>query len=229
MRVARDSNPEPAAEKAAAHPIELATPGAAQRTRTPSLRLKRPVPVPSGASGTALLRRHRAPSESRSLFPGVRARCITRHAHGAGMGSRPRRDGWIRTNVLPVPNRARTPHCATSRAADVVGQSRTRESNPVPLFGRQVPQPLWPVRRDEWTNRDSNPGTPRCERGVIPLSPSARALVAGRPPTAAPRALTRDQPSPGPEPGGEWPFRCCSCQSRRSIRKAAGDVSAGGL
>jgi hypothetical protein len=160
----------------------------------------------------AELRRQRAPSESRSLFPGVRARCITRHAYGARMGFHPRRDGWIRTNVLPVPNRARTPNCATSRAADVVGQSRTRDSNPVPLLGRQVPQPLRLVRRDEWTNRDSNPGTPRCERGVIPLSPSARVLVAGRPPTAAPRALIRDQPSPGPESGGERrtepPFLC---------------------
>ena len=38
-----------------------------------------------------------------------------------------------------------------------------------------------------WTNRDSNPGTPQCERGVIPLSPSAHTLVAG--PSGAPRAL----------------------------------------
>jgi hypothetical protein len=37
-------------------------------------------------------------------------------------------------------------------------------------------------------------------------------LVAGRPPTAAPRALIGDQPSPGPESGGERrtepPFLC---------------------
>jgi hypothetical protein len=108
--------------------LSLRRPGAAQRTRTPSVRLKRPVPVPSGACGTyprrarpsraqslrpesnrrpslyksvalpAELRRHRAPSESRSLFPGVRARCITCHAHGAGAGAP---SGWLDSNQRP--------------------------------------------------------------------------------------------------------------------------------
>ena len=166
----------------------------------------------------------------------------------------------------------------------LTAQSRTRESNPVPLFGRQVPhrlglcdavqqnsgktvgtagfepaisasqgrrrRPSWATFRGwgagtevspvnlgtgvpPWTNRDSNPGTPRCERGVIPLSPSALMLVAGEP-CRAPRALTGGQPSPGDEPGGqrraEPPsvmFSAVELSIDRAKVKAAGSVSGG--